>query len=44
MPLKRKKKTNFRKILIWALIATLMVLMIISFPATQYMTEIVVYP
>ena len=44
MPLKRKKKTNFRKILIWTLIIVLLGLMIISFPATQHMTEIVVYP
>lgn len=44
MPLKKKKKTNFRIVLIWALIAILILLMLITFPATQNMTEIVVYP
>ncbi|MDW2996154.1 MAG: hypothetical protein R8M71_04300 [Alphaproteobacteria bacterium] len=44
MPLKKKKKTNFRIILTWTLIAVLILLMLISFPATQHMTEIVVYP
>lgn len=44
MPLKRKKKTKFHSILVWAIIAALILLMIISFPTTQHMTEIVVYP
>ena len=44
MPLKRKKKTKFNTIIIWALLVTLIILMIISFPATQHMTEIVVHP
>jgi hypothetical protein len=43
MPLKRKNKTKIRGVLIWALIAVLLLLMIISFPATQHLTEIVVY-
>ncbi len=44
MPIKRKKKTKFKTFIIWALIAAMVLLMIISFPATQHMTEIVVYP
>lgn len=44
MPLKKKKKTNFRIVLIWTVIAILILLMLITFPATQNMTEIVVYP
>ena len=44
MPLKRKKQTKFNTIIIWALLVTLIILMIISFPATQHMTEIVVHP
>ena len=43
MPLKRKKKTKFNSIIIWTLIVALVILMFISFPATQHMTEIVVY-
>ena len=44
MPPKRKKQTNFKKIIICFLLIALVALMIISFPATQHMTEIVVYP
>ena len=42
MPL--KKKNNTKTILIWSLVAILILLMIISFPTTQNLTEIVVYP
>lgn len=44
MPLKRKKNTKFRVFLVWTILAVLVLLMLISFPATQHMTEIVVYP
>ncbi|MDW2995192.1 MAG: hypothetical protein R8N24_04200 [Alphaproteobacteria bacterium] len=44
MPIKKKKNTKAKTILIWALIAIFIILMIISFPTTQHMTEIVVYP
>jgi len=43
MPL-RKKNTKRNKIIIWTLIVVLVILMIISIPATQHMTEIVLYP
>ena len=43
MPL-RKKNTKRNKIIIWTLIMVLVILMIISIPATQHMTEIVLYP
>ncbi len=43
MPL-RKKNTKRNQIIIWTLIIVLVVLMIVSFPATQHMTEIVLYP
>lgn len=42
MPL-RKKNTKRNKIIIWFLIAVLIILMIISFPAAQNVTEIVLY-
>ncbi len=44
MPLHKRKNTKRTKIIIWALIAALIVLMIISFPATQHVTEIVLVP
>ena len=44
MPLKKKRKSTFPRVFIWALIAILVVLMIVSFAPTQHMTEIVVYP
>lgn len=44
MPIKKKKNTNFRKIILWASVIALIILMIVSFPATQHLTEIVVYP
>ena len=43
MPL-RKKNTKRNKIIIWTLIVILVILMIVSIPATQHMTEIVLYP
>lgn len=43
MPL-RKKNTKRNQIIIWTLIIVLVILMIVSFPATQHMTEIVLYP
>ncbi len=43
MPL-RKRNTKRNKIIIWTLVAVLVILMIISFPATQHMTEVVLYP
>lgn len=43
MPL-RKKNTKRNKIIIWTIVAVLIVLMIVSFPATQHMTEIILYP
>ena len=42
MPL-RKKNTKRNQIIIWTLIVVLVILMIISFPATQNVTEIVLY-
>ena len=39
-----KKKANFRIFLTWTIITVLIILMLVSFPATQHMTEIVVYP
>lgn len=44
MPIKKKKNHSFRKFLLWLLVATLVVLMLISFSTTQHLTEIVVYP
>lgn len=44
MPLRKKKNTGFRKFLLWAILIAVIVLMIISFPPAQHMTEIVVYP
>lgn len=43
MPL-RKKNTKRNKIIIWTLIVVLVILMIVSIPATQHMTEIILYP
>ena len=43
MPL-RKKNTKRNKIIIWTLTVVLVILMIVSIPATQHMTEIVLYP
>ena len=43
MPL-RKKNTKRNKIIIWTLVAVIVILMIVSFPATQHVTEIVLYP
>ena len=43
MPL-RKRNTKRNKSIIWTLVAVLVILMIISFPATQHMTEVVLYP
>lgn len=42
MPL-RKKNTKSGHIIIWILIAIVIVLMIVSFPATQNVTEIVLH-
>ena len=45
MPLNNRRKNSIRqKIIIWGLIIVLVVLMIISFPAPQNVTEIVLYP
>ncbi len=44
MPLKRKKNHSFLKVLIWLVIATIIILMMISFSTPQHMTEIIVYP
>lgn len=44
MPLHKKKNTSGKKIIIWGLIAIIIILMIISFPAAQNVTEIVLYP
>ncbi len=45
MPLNnRRSHTTRNKIIIWSLIIILVVLMIISFPAPQNMTEVVLYP
>lgn len=45
MPLNnRRNHTTRNKIIIWSLILILVVLMIISFPAPQNMTEVVLYP
>lgn len=45
MPIKKKKnRTKLRTVLIWTLITAILLLMFISFPATQHITEIVVYP
>ncbi|MEE1029474.1 MAG: hypothetical protein UIC65_00455 [Alphaproteobacteria bacterium] len=45
MPIKKKKnRTKLRTVLVWTLIASILLLMFISFPATQHMTEIVVFP
>jgi len=43
MPL-RKKNTLRNQIIIWALIAVLILLMIITFGPSQNMTEIVLFP
>mgnify|MGYP001776968335 CR=1 FL=1 len=43
MPL-RKKNTKRNQIIFWTLVAVLIILMIVSFPATQHMTEVVLYP
>lgn len=43
MPL-HKKSSIRNKIIIWTVIAIIAVLMIVSFPAAQNVTEIVLYP
>lgn len=40
----RRKNTSYKKYLIIGVIIALIILMIISFPAAQNMTEIVLYP
>ncbi len=44
MPKKKRTNNRFYKFLLYALIISLVILMLISFPATQHLTEIVVYP
>lgn len=44
MPIKKKKKNTFIKILIWAIVLCAIALMIISFAPVQHINEIVVYP
>jgi len=45
MPLNNKRNRATRnKIIIWSLVIILVVLMIVSFPAPQNMTEVVLYP
>lgn len=44
MPIKKKKNNTFIKFLVWAIILTVIALMIISFAPVQHMNEIVVYP
>ena len=44
MPLRRKKNNRIRTILIWAVVAIIIALMIISFSPVQNMTEVVLYP
>ncbi len=43
MPLKKKNKSA-KKIIIWAFVIVLIILMFISFPAAQNVTEIVLFP
>ncbi len=43
MPIK-KKNTLRNRIILWALIITVVVLMLISFAPAPHMTEIVLYP
>ena len=43
MPIKKKNSTR-NKIIIWAIIAVVVVLMLISFAPNAHMTEIVLYP
>ncbi len=42
MPLRKKHSTR-NKIIIWALIVVLVILMIIYFPPTQHVTEVVLH-
>lgn len=44
MPIKKKSGAPLRRIIIWGAIAVLLILMLVSFPAPQNITEIVVYP
>ena len=44
MPLHKKKKTHIRAIIIWAAVAVIVALMIISFSPLRNVTEIVLYP
>ena len=41
MPLRKKKNISFRKIVIIAIIIAILILMLISFPAPENMTEVV---
>ena len=43
MPL-RKKNTKRNQIIIWTIIAVIVILMIVSFPATQSVTEVALHP
>lgn len=43
MPIK-KKNTTRNKIILWALLGVIVVLMVISFSPVRHMTEIVLYP
>lgn len=43
MPIKRKKNTGVRKIIIWIIIIVLIALMIVSFDTVQHTTEIVLF-
>lgn len=44
MPIKKKKNNTFIKVLIWAIVLTIIALMAISFAPVQHMNEIVVHP
>lgn len=43
MPIKKKNSTR-NKIILWALLGVIVVLMVISFSPVRHMTEIVLYP
>lgn len=43
MPIKKKNATR-NKIIIWTLVIAVIILMLISFPAVQHTTEVVLFP
>lgn len=41
MPIRKKSNSSYKKYIIWAVIIALIALMLITFPASRHVTEVV---